>query len=77
MKTLASGSSGAQALGKTVKTMKIIESLGPLRPRANHSLLMYKAYFIEEGTVGLGANPIQPFLLMVRAWLCFLSIART
>lgn len=76
MKTLASGSSGAQALGKTVKTMKVIESLGPLRPRENHSLPMYKAYFIEEGTVGLGASPIQPLLLMVRAWLCFLSIAR-
>lgn len=63
MKTLGWGSSGAQVLEKVMKTTIVIEPLRALRPRINHSLYTCKTYFIEKGTVGLGANPGQPLLL--------------
>jgi len=46
----------------------VVKLLMTLRPRVNHSLWMCKVYFIEGGTVGLGASPVQTLFLWMRAW---------
>lgn len=49
-KTLSWGCSGAQALGKAMRTTKVGEPLMALRPRVNHSLYMRKESFKEVET---------------------------